>query len=78
MKQPKNGYNEQRVEEEYKLRKMDTQPDKYISNIDRPGTFSAILHSVLGIVRWLIGFFTLTKEERLAAGIYFGSEERDG
>jgi hypothetical protein len=31
---------------------------------------------VSGIVRQLIGFFTITEEDRLAAGIYHGSERK--
>ncbi len=45
-------------------------PDKYIA-------FSAVLNSMLGIVRWPIRFFTLTEEERLDAGIYKSREEQD-
>ena len=51
--------------------------DKSISNVNRPGPFSAVLNTVLGIIGWLIGFFTLTEEERSMAGIYLGSEGRD-
>jgi hypothetical protein len=53
------------------------EPYKYISNVNHPDPFSAVLHTVLGIVRWLIGFITLTEEDRLAAGIYIGGEGRD-
>ena len=54
------------------------ESDKYISNVNQPGAFSAVLHNVLGIVRRLIGFFTLTEEDRLMAGIRVGGEGRDG
>jgi len=54
------------------------ESDKYISNVNQPGPSSAVLHTVLGIVKWLIGFFTLTEEDRLTAGIHVGGEERDG
>jgi hypothetical protein len=47
-----------------------TFSDKYI-------TFSAVLNSMLGFVRWPIKFFTLTEEERLKAGIYTSGEEQD-
>jgi len=57
---------------------MDISVDKYKSNINRPWQFSAVLHTLLGIVRWLIGFYTLTKEDRWAAGIYLGGEGREG
>jgi hypothetical protein len=54
------------------------ESDNYISSANQPGPFSAVLHTVLGIVRWLIGFFTLTEEDRLAAGIHVGGEGGDG
>jgi len=37
-----------------------------------------VLRTLLGIVRWLIGFFALTEEERVMAGIHVGGEGRDG
>jgi hypothetical protein len=55
---------------------MDIQSDKNISNINLLGPFSAVLLSVRGIARWLIRFFTLTKEDRLATGIYLGGDGR--
>ena len=54
------------------------ESDKYISNLNQPGPFSAVLRAVMGILRWLIGFFTLTEEDRLTAGIHVGGEGRDG
>jgi hypothetical protein len=56
---------------------MDIQADKFKSDTNRLGPFSAVLQTGLGIVRWLIGFFTLTEEDRLKAGIYLGGEGRD-
>lgn len=53
------------------------ESDKYISKVNQPGPFSAVLHTVLGIVRWL-RFFTLTEEDQLMAGIHVGGEGRDG
>jgi hypothetical protein len=51
--------------------------DQTVSNVNhQPAPFSAVLHTVLGIVRWLIEFFTLTEEDRLTAGIYVGGEGR--
>jgi hypothetical protein len=58
--------------------RMDILSEKYIQNINRPAPFSAVLHAVPGIVRWLIRFFTLTEEDRLAAGIYVGGKGHDG
>ena len=54
------------------------ESEEYISNVNQQGPFSAILHTVLGIVRRLIEFFTLTEEDRLTAGIHLGGEGRDG
>lgn len=48
-----------------------------ISIENRPRHFSAVLHTSLGIVRWLIQFFTVTEEDRLAAGCCLDYEERD-
>jgi hypothetical protein len=53
---------------------MDISADKYKSDGNRPGPFSA----VLGFVRRLIEFFTLREEDRTKAGIYFSGEGRDG
>jgi hypothetical protein len=36
--------------------------------------FSAGLPTMVGIIRRLIRFFTLTEEDRLKAGIYVGGE----
>ncbi len=57
---------------------MTISADRYKSDVNRPGPFLAVLHTVLGITRWLIGFFTLTEADQMKAGIYVGSEERDG
>ncbi len=54
------------------------ESDKYISNVNQLGPFSAVLRTVLGIVRWLFGFFKLTEEDRLTAGIHVGGEGCDG
>jgi hypothetical protein len=44
--------------------------EKYLS-------FWAVMHGVLNPVRWLIGFFTLSEEDQLKAGIDVGGEKRD-
>jgi len=54
------------------------ESDQYISNVNQPNSFSALLHPTLSILRWLIRFFTLTDEDRLKAGIYVGRLRRDG
>jgi len=56
---------------------MDIQSDKYRSKINRLGSFSSILIPMLAIGRRLIMFFTLTEEDRLAAGIYLGDDGRE-
>ena len=53
---------------------MDTLPDQNTSNVNQPRSFSVGLPAVRDIARWLTGFFTLTDEERLAAGINLGSD----
>ena len=56
---------------------MDISTDKYKSEGKRLGLFLAVLHTLGGIVRGLIGFFTLTEEERLEAGVVIGNQWRD-
>jgi hypothetical protein len=56
---------------------MDILADKYKSNKNQSGFFSAVLHTVRGFVRRLVGFFALTEEDRLKAGIYNGSKGPD-
>ena len=55
--------------------RMDNLSDKYISIVNRPGPFSAVLLTVLGIVSWPIRFFKLSVEDRLKAGLYLGYED---
>ena len=50
--------------------------EKTILNVNRRGSISAILQPVLGIARWLVGFFIITQEDRLAAGIFLDGEGR--
>lgn len=57
---------------------MDTLSDKYDSNSYRPNPFSIVLNTILGFVRWLAGFFMLTEEDKLAAGISVDGKDRDG
>jgi hypothetical protein len=44
----------------------------------RSGPFVAVLQTIKGITRRLIGFFVLTDKERLKAGIDTGGKYRDG
>jgi hypothetical protein len=55
---------------------MDTSTDQYQSHVNRPDRFLAVLKTLLHIVEWPIGFFTLTDAERSKAGIYLGGEGR--
>ena len=41
-----------------------------ISTEKNNGYKPRIAHTFLGIILWLIGFFTLTEEDRFEAGIY--------
>lgn len=51
--------------------------DKYNSYVNRSGAFSAVLQAVGGFVRRMVGFFVLTEEDRLKAGIYVSGQKRD-
>ena len=57
---------------------MEILSDKYKSDVKREDPFLVAIHAVRGFVRRLAGFFTVTKEERLKAGIFFNGEGRDG
>jgi hypothetical protein len=46
---------------------ISTNKDKL--GVNRQNPSSAVIHNMLGIIRWLIGFFALTEEDRLKAGI---------
>jgi len=52
--------------------------DKYKAYINRSDPFSAVLQTVRGFVRRLVGFFAITEEDRLKAGIYISGQDRDG
>lgn len=56
---------------------MDILSKLNISIENRPHPFSALLHTSLGIVKWLNEFFTVTEEDRLAAGSYLDDDEYD-
>ena len=53
-------------------------PDKYKSDVSRAEPFLAILQTIMSFVRWLIGLFTFTEEDRMKAGIHVRGEKRDG
>jgi len=44
---------------------------------NRTAPFAVIWRTVLGIAKWLIGFFTLPEADRLDAGVFVNSNERD-
>jgi hypothetical protein len=57
---------------------MDTPSDKYKPYYgNRSGPFLAVMRSIQGLIRKLIGTFKVTKEEISEAGVYLGGEGRD-
>lgn len=48
---------------------MDISTDKFDPKIDQPNVFLKFIHILNGITRLMIGFFTVTDEDRIAAGI---------
>ncbi len=58
---------------------MDISTDPYKARRNQTGPFPyALYRTVLGIFRRPVGIFTLTKEDRLQAGIHLSDEGRDG
>ena len=56
---------------------MEILAEKYKLVNNQPGTAFEAKHARQDIVERLIGFITLTEEDRLKAGIYVGNEGRD-
>ena len=56
---------------------MDISADKSKSDGNRPRPFLAVLQTIRGLIGGLIGFFTLTEEERLEADVIVGIQWRD-
>ena len=56
---------------------MDASADNYKSDGNRTEPFVSALKTVRGFVKRLIGFFTLSEEDRLKAGLHVGGEGRD-
>jgi hypothetical protein len=56
---------------------MDTSADRNRLDMNRTDPLLAVLHTLLGLVRRAIGFFVLTEEDKLKAGIYTSSQGRD-
>ncbi len=44
---------------------------------DKNLAFSAVFHTVLGIIGWPFGFLTLSKEDQVKAGIDLGGKVQD-
>ena len=57
---------------------MDISIEETKLDVNRPDPFSTVLQAVRGVARRLIGFFTLSEEERSQAGIDLSGEGRDG
>ena len=49
---------------------MSIPTDQYKPSLNRTGSFSAWLKSVIKIAMRLIGYFDLTEEDKVKAGIY--------
>ena len=56
---------------------MDTSAEKYASDDNRTEPFVNVLKTVRGFFRRMIGFFMLSEEDQLKAGIHVGGEGRD-
>lgn len=56
---------------------MDTLTNKNVSETENTGNIAKAVNSALGIIMWLIGFDTLTKEEKRQSGIDLSGEGRD-
>jgi hypothetical protein len=56
---------------------MDISGDEYKSDIHQPGSFFVVLQNARGFINRLLGYFTLTEEDRLEAGIDLNSEGRE-
>jgi hypothetical protein len=55
---------------------MDILSGKFGSGGDRPALMSAVVQTIRGITRWLVGLFTLTEEDREKAGIQQSGDGR--
>jgi hypothetical protein len=53
---------------------MDTVIENSKQSVDRPGPFLTMFIIGKRAARWLVGLVTLTEEERINAGVYFGHE----
>jgi hypothetical protein len=56
---------------------MDISADKSKSDSKWSRPFIAVLQTIRGFIAGLIGFFTLTEEERLEAGVVMDNLRRD-
>ena len=55
---------------------MDISVEEIKPDVNQPAPIAAILQAVKGVANRLIGFFVLTEEEQLQAGIDFHGEGR--
>jgi hypothetical protein len=55
---------------------MDISVEQNKPDVSRPSPLPAVLQAVKDVTRRLIGFFVLSKEEQLQAGIDFRGKER--
>ncbi len=53
---------------------MENLSDEYVSNVSRPGLVSTLFLIVLGILKRVTGFFNLSEEDQLKAGIEMGEK----
>lgn len=55
---------------------VDIRPNRGRMGIlsDKKIAYSAVFHTVLGIIGWPFAFFTISEEDRLKAGIGMGNE----
>jgi hypothetical protein len=56
---------------------MDILSKLNLSNVYQSPPVSTIVQAALGTIRWTIELFTLTEEDRMAAGICLDDEEYD-
>lgn len=57
---------------------MDTAAEKTKPAFERSNLFLSMISVLRRAERWLAGLVTLTEEERIKAGVYFGHERPQG
>lgn len=56
---------------------ISTDEQQHTSGLKKPGTSSVVLHVMASIVKWVVGLFSLTEEEKDQAGIYLDKYGHD-